>query len=180
MLLMYPLVHILSIEPNFYRVGLDLTEESCMWIIDPVPLEIVPCTKSSPLPLSYSYDDEFPECTYCYIVANEDPRCVVQMMLNPACVAFVPPQLPQSETPLGGRAWRMLWQRRMEIPEAWWQECERGLPFAQFYFTGVDVRNPHGVRCWPYLRRRHGVVCWGFHPVPYNWGVEFPAIVLSA
>jgi hypothetical protein len=151
-----------------------------MWEIDPEPFKLAACTKGNLVPLSYWLDGEFPECTYTYTVAGEDIRCLNQDVIDPARVRFIPPKELCRDTPLGGRAWRELWQRRNEIPAEWWAQCSELDSMAQFYCTGIDIHNPHGVRCWPYLRRTRGSVWWGYSPITYDWGQQFPALVLAA
>ena len=150
-----------------------------MWQVDAAPFTI-PIGNSRRIEPLGCLDD------YRYIVEREDPRCSKVNIIDPARITFTepvhpghvrPPEREPELVPLGGRAWRTLWQERETIPDWLWESC-KGPNFSQFYFDGMEIFNEHNVYCWAFLRRRGKTVYWGFCVSDYNWGTFFPAIAL--
>jgi hypothetical protein len=155
-----------------------------MWAVDETPFDLKVGTFQSIPALGCSPD-------YIYKLEREDLRMAGLKFIDPDAVHFVEPinpnrmhppeRLRNEHVPLGGRAWRTLWQRRTEIPESWWEICyHQELGFSQFYFDGMEIFNPHLYYCWAYLRRFKGQIYWGFTPTEYSWnGYAIPAIAMK-
>jgi len=140
-----------------------------MWHLDPRPFEIVRCTSANHAPLSYWSD-------YVYGMEHEDPGLDNLTELDPARIV-VNYGAKLHVVPMGGRALRLMWQRRQDIPEKVWKDSfVKELGFSQVSFDGLRLSNPHGVLCSFYLRRREKQVFWGLAPMRYPWGAPVPTI----